>query len=94
MSAPLVPRPGIAFTLMDGDRVLGCAGLVPIGGHAEAWALLRCAAHPADGAAPFGETRLADAGRPLAQAAIGDCPVRFKNITEMAGTAWFFANRC
>lgn len=30
-------RPGIAFTLLDGERVLGCAGLIPIDDHAEAW---------------------------------------------------------
>ncbi|MHA1563690.1 MAG: hypothetical protein ACTSX7_00135 [Alphaproteobacteria bacterium] len=40
LSVPLVPRPGIAFTLLDGERVLGCAGLVPMGGHAEAWAMV------------------------------------------------------
>jgi len=34
------PRPGAAFTLMDADRVMGCAGLVPMGRHVEAWAVL------------------------------------------------------
>lgn len=32
-----IDNPGIAFTLMDGDRVLGCAGLIPVDNHAEAW---------------------------------------------------------
>ncbi len=40
ISEPQNPRAGVAFTLMDGDRVLGCAGLVPVGNHAEAWAVL------------------------------------------------------
>lgn len=40
ISEPQDPRAGAAFTLMDGDRVLGCAGLVPVGNHAEAWAVL------------------------------------------------------
>ncbi len=39
-TANLMPRPGVAFSLLDADRVLGCAGLVPMAGHAEAWALI------------------------------------------------------
>lgn len=33
--------PGMAFTALDGDRVLACAGLMPLWeGRAEAWALM------------------------------------------------------
>lgn len=40
LAAGMRPRPGAAFTLMDGNRVMGCAGVIPMGGHGEVWAAL------------------------------------------------------
>ena len=34
---PTTDDPGVAFTLFDGDKLLGCGGLVPMGDTVGAW---------------------------------------------------------